>query len=821
MPQRLLRNSTVKVAEMLQRAITELAGMRKGVLTVEFILMSLIEQKDSIVLKIFDEMGLDTPNLRRRLTDRIIENTNELPEIHMGTATAAMKVSQEVQTLFDLAEKERKVLEDTYISTAAIFLACFSGDIQRCRQLLEDENLTYERTLEALRNIRGKSKITEKDGESRANILEEYTVDITAQARRGELDPVVGREDEIRRVIEILSRRKKNNPILIGEPGVGKTVIVEGLAQQIINADVPEYLLNKRVLSLEISTLIAGAKMQGEFEERLKSVKDEIIASAGEIILFIDEIHTVVGAGRTTGGLDASNMLKPALSRGLLQCIGATTLKEYKQYIETDKALERRFQQVKIGEPSVEQAIRILEGLKPNYEEHHQVEYTSPAIESAVRLSHKYIQQRFLPDKAIDLLDEAGAAKRMKLIYIPPEIRKIENEKLELEKKKIIAFNERNFEQMAKYQMQIAALQADLTVKRAEFFKNRDAEDTRVDTDDVAAIVSSLTGIPAQRMMEKEKEKLKNLEGILAARVIGQQIAVRAVSNAIRRNRSGLRRVNSPIASFLFFGPTGVGKTELAKALAEQLLDDESKIVRLDMSEFMERHSVSKIIGSPPGYVGYGEGGQLTEKIKRNPYSVILLDEFEKAHPDIYNVLLPVLDEGFLTDAEGQKISFQNCIIIGTSNIGADILTNRKKPVGIGAQIEEFGSEDERAEIMREVRKFLRPEFINRLDDIVIFNRLSRKDLSAILKIQVAELEKRLAQTNHTLQIEPDAMDFIVGSIDNLNYGARPLKRKLESLVENEIASLLVANSDHDKRIVDVKLTDEKSLVVTLKSSPK
>lgn len=802
MPQKYLRNSTVKVAELLQRAITDLASMGKGVVTAEFLLMVLIEQKDSIALKIFDELGLETSEVRRVIVDKVIELSSKIPNIQIASPSAAMKVSMEVQMLFDAADRERKTLQDSYISTAAVFLACFANEIPVTKTLLEEQGITYERSLEALRKIRGNSTIDERDAESRASILDEFTVDLTALARRGELDPVVGREVEIQRLIEILSRRKKNNPIIIGEPGVGKTVIVEGLAQQIVNADVPEYLLKRRILSLEIGTLIAGAKMQGEFEERVKAIRDEVIASAGDIILFIDEIHTVIGAGRGGGTIDASNMLKPALARGLLRCIGATTLREYKQFIETDKALERRFQIVQVQEPTVPQAIQILHGLKQKYESYHNIEYSDESLEKAVTLSDRYVQQRFLPDKAIDLMDEAGAAKRMKVIYVPPQVRKLETERHELENKKAQTFNERNFEKMANIQMEIAKVEAELNKERKNLPPHLPGE-SQVTGDDIAHIVNKMTGVPIRKMVTAEAEKLRDMELALHARVIGQNQAVTAVSNAIRRSRAGLRKVNSPIATFLFLGPTGVGKTELAKALAEQILDDENKIIRLDMSEYMERHTVSKLVGSPPGYVGYGEGGQLTEKVKHNPYSVILLDEFEKAHPDVYNILLPVFDEGYLTDAEGQKVSFRNCIIIGTSNIGNQF-QDKKKPVGLAKHVDDDRERHE--DMIKELKKFLRPEFINRLDDIVIFKSLNAEELKKIVHMQINDLSKRLSEMDLTLNVKPDVFDFIVNTPDTQTYGARPLKRRIETLVENQIASLLISPEREKAKSIHVSL---------------
>ena len=590
-------------------------------------------------------------------------------------------------------------------------------------------------------------------------------------------------------------------------------MLIDGLAQQIVNGDVPDFLQNKRILGLEMGTLVAGAKMQGEFEERVKAIKDEVIAASGDIIIFMDEIHTVIGAGRSGGGLDASNMLKPALSRGLLQCIGATTFKEYKQYIESDKALARRFQMVKVEEPNIDQTILVLEGLKEKYEAHHQIEYTDEAIEAAVNLSAKYIQQRYLPDKAIDLLDEAGASKRIEVVYAPPEIRVLEAQRSQLESDKIKAFQDSDFESMAKSQMNIARIEEELLSLRSKGTGNLQDSSRWVEFEDIAKIVSRVTGIPVQKMVAKEAEKLGLLEELLKKRVVGQTYAVSVVSHAIRRNRSGLRKETRPIASFLFLGPTGVGKTELAKALAEQVLDDESKIIRLDMSEYMSRHDVSKLIGSPPGYVGYGEGGQLTEKIKHQPYSVVLLDEFEKAHPDVYNVLLPVLDEGWLTDGEGNKVSFRNCIIIGTSNLGSSILSESKRPVGIVAQDFDVTSNEQNLEIMKEVNKYLRPEFINRLDEVVIFERLGLAELRKILDIHILDLSERLKKMGFNLEFEDEVKDLIISQIDNFDYGARPVARKMEVLIENKVASILMGKDSEISSMILVSSREGEIIV--------
>jgi ATP-dependent Clp protease ATP-binding subunit ClpC len=812
MQQRLLRISTSKVAEALQAAIAELANLRKGLVSADAMLMALVDQKDSVVLKIFDELRKDAGALKREIEDRALARMQHLPDLDRAQSGSIL-VSQDLQNLFEAGDKERQRLGDDYITTGALFLACFDASVGGARKILIDLGLEQEACAAALATIRGNTRVSERDGESRQSALDQYTVDVTAMARRGELDPVVGRDEEILRTIQILSRRKKNNPVLIGKPGVGKTVIVEGLAQKIVKADVPDYLLHKRVLSLEIASLLAGAKMQGEFEERLKMVRDEVIAASGDIILFIDELHTMVGAGRSGGGLDASNMLKPALAKGLLQCIGATTIQEYKRYVETDKALERRFQVVQIPEPSVEQTVAILEGLRPHYEKHHQVEYQLQALKAAAELSNKYVSDRALPDKAIDLVDEAGAAKRLRMVYVPPEMKGLEAKRQELLLKKSSAFDAHDFEQMAKFQMELSRIEADLSREKSSLSGQRTIEEKQVTAHDIAEILSNATGIPVKKMVAEEVEKLRHLEGFLESRVIGQSAAIKSVANAIRRNRAGLRRPNAPIASFLFLGPTGVGKTELAKAIAAQVMDDESKVIRLDMSEFMERHEVAKLIGSPPGYVGYGEGGQLTERVRRNPYSVVLFDEFEKAHPDVFNIMLQILDEGWLTDSEGQGVSFRNCVVIGTSNVGAEILTDKKRPVGIGAHQEQWDSSRDFDAVMGELRKLVRPEFLNRLDEVILFNRLGMPELRQILDLQVAELSRRVEAAGIKLDFDQAAKEFVLSHVDTLNFGARPLRRKLETLVENQIAELIIDEAGMKGKTLKVTVKDKKILV--------
>lgn len=816
MVQRLIKNSTVKVTEVLQAALMEYANQRKSVVGPEGILVALLDQKDSIALKVILQLDRDAGEIRGRIYDLALDSMASLPEFGQGKM-GQIRMTQDVENLFEAADRQRKRLGDTFISTGALFLACFDSSVPSLEKMLLTVGLSFEECSQALDEIRGTTKITDREEESKKSVLEEYTVDLTALARKNQLDPVIGRDEEINRVIQILSRRKKNNPLLLGEPGVGKTVIAEGLANRIAAADVPEYLASKRILSLEIATLIAGAKMQGEFEERLKAVKDEVTESGGQIILFIDEVHTVVGAGRSSGGLDASNMLKPALARGELQCIGATTNREYKQYIESDKALERRFQVVRIAEPDVATSIKILRGIRKKYEEHHQVQYHDDALEAAAELSSRYIQDRSLPDKAIDLLDEAGAETRLRVIYSPPEIRKIEKQRLELLDAKSKAFNEQDFEKMSHYQMQLAQLDEKLSKERDDFNRTNEKVDSSVTRETIAQLVSKQSGVPVTKLIAEEADKLLRLEDYLEQRVIGQQHAVKSVANAIRRNRSGLKRAQTPIASFLFLGPTGVGKTELAKALAAQVMDDEAKIIRLDMSEYMERHDVSKLIGSPPGYVGYGEGGQLTEQVRRQPYSIVLFDEFEKAHPDVFNLLLQILDEGWLTDSEGQKVSFANTIIIGTSNLGSEVMGDKRKPIGIGAQMNPWSKDDEVREVFTIVKKFLRPEFINRLDEIIVFNHLENEEFSQIIELVFNDLKMRLKELGIVVEITGEVKDFILERIDTSHYGARPLKRKVQDLIENPIANKLIETSSKvPTKNIRVSVSEDQVLIENL-----
>ncbi len=750
----------------------------------EHLLLSLLEQEDGLAGQIVERVGADKVSIARRVEESLARTPKAQTETRANEQQIYM--TPRFKRVLDNAETEAKRLKDNFVGVEHLLLGVIKETDAPAAKILTGARITEEQIYRALQQIRGDKRVTDTAPESKYQLLEKYTRDLTALAREGKIDPVIGRDEEITRVVQVLSRRTKNNPVLIGDPGVGKTAIAEGLARKIVANDVPESLKGRALLSLDLGALIAGAKFRGEFEERLKGVMDEVRRAAGTVVLFIDELHTVVGAGAAEGSMDASNMMKPALARGELQCIGATTLDEYRKNIEKDAALERRFQPVFVGEPSIPDAIEILKGLRDRYESHHNVKITDDAIVAAVKLSARYITERFLPDKAIDLMDEAASKVRIQMSSHPASLKEMEAGLTQLVADGKEAAEMREYERAATLRDEERMLRERFNAARAKWVTETGRESV-VDENDIAEIVAKATGIPAVRMMGGEAQKLLDLEDRLHERVIGQHPAISAIAEAVRRSRAGLSDPKRPMGSFLFLGPTGVGKTELAKALAEFLFDDEAALVRIDMSEYMEKHAVSRLLGAPPGYVGYEEGGQLTEAVRRRPYRVILLDEIEKAHPDVWNILLQVLDDGRLTDGQGRVVNFKNTVIIMTSNIGSHLI--EAIPDGISAAESAARYETMSAAVQNELRGHLRPELLNRIDEVIVFHALNRKQIGEIIHLVLQKTEKALAERDMKLLVTPAAKAALVQHGYDPLFGARPLRRTVQRMVDNPVAS--------------------------------
>jgi ATP-dependent Clp protease ATP-binding subunit ClpC len=792
---------TERAQEAAQRSAEIIQRYGHNQIDTEHILLALIEQPQGAITQILETLNVDAAALTERL-DYILRTS---PKANIfGGGAGQIFITPRVKRIIDLANEEANRLKDEYISTEHIFLAILSERSTPAARLLEGAGVTRERVNEAVQQLRGGQRVTDPQAETRYRTLEKYSRDLTTLAREGKLDPVIGRDVEILRVIRILSRRTKNNPVLIGEAGVGKTAIVEGLAQKIATNDVPEILSGKKVVALDLGAMIAGSRFRGEFEERLKAAIEEIQRAEGEVIMFIDELHTVVGAGAAQGAMDASNMLKPALARGELHAIGATTLDEYHKHIEKDAALERRFAPVYVEEPNVEDTIEMLEGLRDRYEAHHKVRFSDEALVASARLSNRYVTDRHLPDKAIDLMDEAAAKLRVALYSLPPELKDMKSELDRVSAEEEQAGLERDYERAAEKKSERLRLESEFHEKRDKWESEHELDEV-VDESDIAEVVAQWTGIPVSQMMETESERLLHMEERLHENIIGQDEAIHAISDAIRRARSGLKDPRRPIGSFIFIGPSGVGKTELAKALAEFMFDDLDAIVRIDMSEYREQHAVSRLFGAPPGYVGYEEGGQLTEAVRRRPYRVILFDEIEKAHPEVWNSLLQILDDGRLTDGQGRVVNFRNTVLIMTSNLGTEYI-NKSGTFGF---LQSSGDQEEREahdKIEKALKNTFRPEFLNRIDEIITFSSLSKEQMQQIVDLQMEEIQERLCEHDLAVELTPAAREWLANEGYDPAFGARPLRRALQKHVESPLSVSLLSGEfkSGDKVIVDV-----------------
>jgi ATP-dependent Clp protease ATP-binding subunit ClpC len=799
---------TERAQKVLALAQEEAIRLGHNNIGTEHILLGLVREGEGIAAKALYGLGLSSEKIQSEVENLIGKGQGVTQTIHY---------TPRAKKVIELSMDEARKLGHSYVGTEHILLGLIREGEGVAARVLNNLGISLNKARQQVLQLLGSNETNGHAAGSSAHAntptLDSLARDLTAIARDGKLDPVIGRSKEIQRVIEVLSRRTKNNPVLIGEPGVGKTAIAEGLAQQIVNNEVPETLRDKRVMTLDMGTVVAGTKYRGEFEDRLKKVMDEI-RQAGNIILFIDELHTLIGAGGAEGAIDASNILKPALARGELQCIGATTLDEYRKYIEKDAALERRFQPIQVDEPTIEESIKILKGLRDRYEAHHRVSISDEAIEAAVKLSDRYISDRFLPDKAIDLIDEAGSKVRLRSFTTPPNLKELEQKLEEIRKEKDAAVQSQEFEKAASLRDAEQKLREQLEETKKSWKEKQGKENSEVTVEDIAEVVSSWTGIPVSKLAQTETERLLHLEEILHSRVIGQDEAVKAVAKAVRRARAGLKDPKRPIGSFIFLGPTGVGKTELARALAEAMFGDEDAMIRIDMSEYMEKHSTSRLVGSPPGYVGFEEGGQLTEKVRRKPYSVILLDEIEKAHPDVFNLLLQVLEDGRLTDSKGRTVDFRNTILIMTSNVGAEAL-KKNKYVGFNIQDGEQKFKDMKGKVLEELKKAFRPEFLNRIDEIIVFHSLEKDQLKQIVSLLTDQLTKRLKEQEIDLELTEKAKEKLAEEGYDPEYGARPLRRAIQKNIEDRLSEELLKGNVRPGQSVVIDVENNEFVVET------